>query len=100
MHIHLRMSNLLNSHTGSDCVYSLELLRIIAHEDHENPSKETSGFIYRSLLASLKKYLQKGELQNEATVVALVQALLDHLQHAVSANAKPIFLPGSHMYIL
>ncbi|XP_022652058.1 uncharacterized protein LOC111246550 isoform X2 [Varroa destructor] len=73
---------------GSDCVYSLELLRIIAHEDHENPSKETSGFIYRSLLASLKKYLQKGELQNEATVVALVQALLDHLQHAVFIFSK------------
>ncbi|OQR78128.1 hypothetical protein BIW11_06614 [Tropilaelaps mercedesae] len=74
--------------TGSSYVYSLELLRLIAHEDRENPSKETSAFVNRSLLANVKKCLEDAEPHDERTVAVLVQDLLDHLRHVVFIFVK------------
>lgn len=64
----------------------LDLIRLIAHEDRENPSKETSAFINRSLCLNIKKYLEEGEAKDETEVVAMVQGLLDHLRNIVSAG--------------
>lgn len=80
-----------------------ELLRLIAHEDRENPSKETSAFINRALVLYVKKCLEEAESKDEHVVVGIVQELLDHLRNIVSdgyAKHRIHFLQPDVLYRL